>query len=69
MPLPLVLLAVQRYGVQVMGIALSKSQHAYGNHLIDAKGLRGKVQRDFCESNAKIEYYFSRCHYGLRPND
>jgi cyclopropane-fatty-acyl-phospholipid synthase len=40
----LLMWAAQHYGVQATGITLSKNQHAYVNHLIDAKGLQGKVQ-------------------------
>lgn len=35
--------AAQHYGVRATGITLSKNQHAYVNHLINAKGLQGQV--------------------------
>jgi len=48
----LLLWAAQNYGVQAHGITLSKNQHAYVNHLIDERGLRGRVTmelRDYRE--------------------
>jgi cyclopropane-fatty-acyl-phospholipid synthase len=35
--------AAQHYGVRATGITLSKNQHTYVNHLINAKGLQGQV--------------------------
>ncbi|MEG1201108.1 MAG: class I SAM-dependent methyltransferase [Comamonas sp.] len=40
----LLLWAAEHYGVQGTGITLSKNQHAYVNHLIEQKGLKGRVQ-------------------------
>jgi cyclopropane-fatty-acyl-phospholipid synthase len=40
----LLLWAAQHYDVQATGITLSKNQHAYVNQLIEAKGLRGRVE-------------------------
>ncbi len=40
----LLLWAAQHYGVQGLGITLSKNQHAHVNRLIDERGLRGRVE-------------------------
>jgi cyclopropane-fatty-acyl-phospholipid synthase len=40
----LLLWAAKRYGVQALGITLSKHQHAHVNRLIDEAGLRGRVE-------------------------
>jgi cyclopropane-fatty-acyl-phospholipid synthase len=40
----LLLWAAEHYGVQGLGITLSKNQHAHVNWLIDEKGLRGRVE-------------------------
>jgi len=40
----LLLWAAQHYGVQAVGITLSRNQHAHVNQLIDAQGLRGQVE-------------------------
>ena len=39
----LLLWAAEHYGVQGLGITLSKNQHAHVNRLIDERGLRGRV--------------------------
>jgi len=36
--------AAEHYGVRALGITLSTNQHAHVNRLIDAKGLRGRVE-------------------------
>ena len=36
--------AAQHYGVQAVGITLSRHQHAHVNRLIDEQGLRGQVE-------------------------
>ena len=44
--------AAEHYGVRAHGITLSRNQHAHVNHLIDARGLRGRVTmelRDYRE--------------------
>lgn len=44
--------AAEHYGVRGHGITLSRNQHAHVNHLIDARGLRGRVTmelRDYRE--------------------
>ncbi|MDE2095110.1 MAG: class I SAM-dependent methyltransferase [Burkholderiales bacterium] len=44
--------AGEHYGVRAHGITLSRNQHAHVNHLIDARGLRGRVTmelRDYRE--------------------
>ena len=54
----LLLWAAEHHGVRASGITLSENQHAYVNHLIDQKGLRGRVDmrlmdyRDLPESEA-----------------
>jgi len=40
----LLLWAAEHYGVQGLGITLSKNQHAHVNRLIDERGLRGRVE-------------------------
>ena len=40
----LLLWAAEHYGVQALGITLSKNQHAHVNRLIDQRGLRGRVE-------------------------
>ena len=40
----LLLWAAEHYGVRALGITLSTNQHAHVNRLIDAKGLRGRVE-------------------------
>jgi cyclopropane-fatty-acyl-phospholipid synthase len=40
----LLLWAAEQHGVRATGITLSKNQHAHVNHLIDQKGLRGRVE-------------------------
>ncbi len=40
----LLMWAAEHYGVQATGITLSRHQHAHVNRLIDASGLRGRVQ-------------------------
>jgi cyclopropane-fatty-acyl-phospholipid synthase len=40
----LLLWAAEHYGVQALGITLSRNQHAHVSQLIDAKGLRGRVE-------------------------
>ncbi len=40
----LLLWAAEHYGVQALGITLSRNQHAYVSRLIDEKGLRGRVE-------------------------
>jgi cyclopropane-fatty-acyl-phospholipid synthase len=36
--------AAEHYGVRALGITLSRNQHAHVERLIDAKGLRGRVE-------------------------
>ena len=48
----LLLWAAEHYGVDATGITLSKNQHAYVQHLIEQKGLGGRVRmelRDYRE--------------------
>ena len=40
----LLLWAAEHYGVQALGITLSRRQHAHVNRLIEEKGLRGRVE-------------------------
>jgi cyclopropane-fatty-acyl-phospholipid synthase len=40
----LLLWAAEHYGVRALGITLSRNQHAHVNHLIDERGLRGRVE-------------------------
>lgn len=40
----LLLWAAEHYGVDATGITLSRNQHAYVTHLIEAKGLAGRVR-------------------------
>lgn len=40
----LLLWAAEHHGVQALGITLSRNQHAHVQRLIDAKGLRGRVE-------------------------
>jgi cyclopropane-fatty-acyl-phospholipid synthase len=40
----LLLWAAEHHGVRATGITLSKNQHAHVNQLIDARGLRGRVE-------------------------
>ncbi|HEY5719321.1 MAG TPA: class I SAM-dependent methyltransferase [Gammaproteobacteria bacterium] len=40
----LLLWAAEHYGVQALGITLSRRQHAHVSRLIDAMGLRGRVE-------------------------
>ena len=40
----LLLWAAEHYGVQGLGITLSKNQHAHVNRLIEERGLQGRVQ-------------------------
>ncbi|HPU51735.1 MAG TPA: class I SAM-dependent methyltransferase [Burkholderiaceae bacterium] len=40
----LLLWAAEHYGVQALGVTLSRNQHAHVNRLIDQKGLRGRVE-------------------------
>jgi len=40
----LLLWAAEHHGVRATGITLSKNQHAHVNRLIDARGLRGRVE-------------------------
>ena len=40
----LLLWAAEHHGVHATGITLSKNQHAHVNQLIDARGLRGRVE-------------------------
>jgi cyclopropane-fatty-acyl-phospholipid synthase len=40
----LLLWAAEHYGVQALGITLSRHQHAYVSRLIEAKGLGGRVE-------------------------
>jgi cyclopropane-fatty-acyl-phospholipid synthase len=40
----LLLWAAEHYGVRGLGITLSKNQHAHVNRLIDARGLKGRVE-------------------------
>ena len=40
----LLLWAAEHHGVDALGITLSRNQHAYVQRLIDAKGLRGRVE-------------------------
>ncbi len=40
----LLLWAARHYGVRALGITLSRNQHAHVNRLIDAQGLRGRVE-------------------------
>lgn len=40
----LLLWAAQHYGVEAVGITLSKNQHAHVDRLIDEQGLRGRVR-------------------------
>lgn len=40
----LLLWAAEHYGVQATGITLSRNQHAHVQRLIEARGLRGRVQ-------------------------
>lgn len=39
----LLMWAAEHYGVRGHGITLSRNQHAHVNHLIDSRGLRGRV--------------------------
>jgi len=40
----LLIWAAEHHGVSALGITLSEHQHAYVNRLIDARGLRGRVE-------------------------
>jgi cyclopropane-fatty-acyl-phospholipid synthase len=67
--------AAEHYGVAATGITLSRNQHAYVNHLIDQKGLQGRVRmllqdyRDIDESSSfdKIASV-GMCEHVGRPN-
>ncbi len=51
----LLLWAAEHYGVRAEGITLSRDQHAHVSHLIEAKGLQGRVRvalRDYRDVNA-----------------
>jgi len=45
----LLLFAAEHYGVQALGITLSRHQHAWVQQLIDARGLQGRVQVRLCD--------------------
>src|SRR5690625_6617154 len=40
----LLLWAAEHYGVEALGVMLSRNQHAYVNQLIQEKGLEGRVR-------------------------
>lgn len=51
--------AAEHYGVQAVGITLSRHQHAHVNRLIDEKGLRGQVEMrliDYRQLQARGEF-------------
>ena len=71
----LLLWAAEHYGVQATGITLSKNQYAYVNHLIEAKGLQGRVRmllqdyRDVEESEPYDKVAsVGMCEHVGRPN-
>lgn len=45
----LLLWAAENYGVDATGITLSRNQHAYVNHLIEKKGLSGRVRMELLD--------------------
>ena len=45
----LLLWAAENYGVEAMGVTLSRNQHAYVNRLIEEKGLQGRVRMEFLD--------------------
>ena len=55
----LLLWAAEHYGVQALGVTLSRNQHAHVNRLIDEKGLRGRVEirlLDYRELSSEGEF-------------
>ncbi|TCG05550.1 SAM-dependent methyltransferase [Paraburkholderia steynii] len=71
----LLLWAAEHYGVAATGITLSKNQHAYVNHLIEQKGLQGRVKillQDYrdVEESAPFDKIASvgMCEHVGRPN-
>lgn len=45
----LLLWAAENYGVEAMGVTLSRNQHAYVNRLIEEKGLQGRVRMELLD--------------------
>ena len=45
----LLLWAAEHYGVQALGITLSRNQHAHVQQLIEARGLQGRVKIELCD--------------------
>ena len=55
----LLLWAAEHYGVKALGITLSRNQHAHVNHLIEQRGLQGRVRmelRDYRELDESEGY-------------
>src|SRR5690625_7505186 len=45
----LLLWAAEHYGVEALGVTLSRNQHAYVNQLIQEKGLEGRVRMELLD--------------------
>lgn len=57
----LLLWAAENYDVVATGITLSKNQHAYVNHLIQVKGLQGRVRMDLLDyRQLKVDQPFDK---------
>jgi cyclopropane-fatty-acyl-phospholipid synthase len=55
----LLMWAAEHYGVDATGITLSKNQHAYVRHMIEEKGLQGRVRmelRDYRDLGASTAF-------------